>query len=566
MFQDLPEAIGYAALLGLDGTGAPVAGSGLSRREGGRFELRISETAPPESYRLFGWSEAELRSVALSPQLSADFSPLSVAGPADPVLPPPTLRAAGARADARFEPDPAPAPDLTIAWLPRCPVVFDPNQPLLGDLQCARRRCDLTMTQKGCGFEIDTGLCRLGTFRGSIDGRGRLTLAEHDPQLTHCRSPVEPNPLALHAMACQLEGFDCRFELHASGRESELELTRVALGRPGLEGRGRAEIMPPKGALGGLAVLADHLVVARYAAWVPTGACTIADAGELLFLDKATLSVVGTATAPPCLERLASGEGGAEFFGTFRRAGEVYLGRFDPGGRRLAEARLPPVAPLPSANTTENHPRALLARGGRVFVAFALSDDVLAYDADSLALAWRAEGNERQLRTDLVPTPAGLVVSDLADVLYFFDPASGEVRPDVSVTTSCRASVFEPSNMMFHTGAERLLLLNADPGAEVYALTRDRVGCESATYFEGEGEAYAAVPWGPEGEGALVGLWDEAGGEASLAVLELEPPRFRPGARRWSSAGPPWDLQVEAEVVFGLLPWSAEVFRVTPGP
>lgn len=557
---ELPEAVTHAALLGLGEDGQVVARSNFAPREGSSFELRVSESGAPVRYRVFGWTEVDLGEFALPPDVRADFSPVALADAKDPLLPSPSFVAAGERSRLTLEPDDEPIPELTAEWLPPCPSLFPSGRALLGDFQCVRQRCDFSFSQQGCSFEIDTGDCRV-MLAGSIDGRGRLQVDELGTEIERCVDAGMPRDPALHTLDCRLHGYDCHLELYEPGAPPRIRAQLVDLTRSDLAGELNVGVLPPRGAVGGLAVLADRLVVARLGEWVPGGECRSARPSELLFFDKDTLEPTGTATAPPCMERLQASPNRDRFVAVFRDADHFHLGEFTSNGQLLRRVLLAPVSALPETMTTKNAVRSILWAGDRIYVSTTLGDVVLAYDALTFELSWQTAPMGSRPKSDLLSTPDGIVMSDLPDLLYFITPETGAFIRPANLTAICRASVFDPTNLMYDARLGRYLVIDRALSSEVYVLSADLGSCESASYFEASAEAYAAVPLPADPAIAMFGLWNEATSEVSLALMDLDAPRFLPGSIHFAGAGPPWDMFAEGRVVYGLIAGPGGLFR-----
>lgn len=252
------------------------------------------------------------------------------------------------------------APRPTAPWLSdQCPDVSLRAAPTTfpspvlragADATCAALRCEAEA--RGCRLTWAWSGCLAGApaSAGSIDYSGRVCGA-----LPGCVETA-PRPGADAAFRCGLANgeSDCRVDLYGPPRP--LPATPEALELyPG------RELIAPSDRLGretlgrglswSMAALEDTIVVSGpgpAGQHQPAFACPPDEPSTLRFVDRASLAVVHTSTAPPCLLDLAAEPGGLSFVSAYGSWPNVHVARFDPAGRELERRRLddlPGLAP-----------------------------------------------------------------------------------------------------------------------------------------------------------------------------------------------------------------------------
>ncbi len=337
---DAPSETLFVALITLV-DGRTETASGLVRWNPGEgLPLFVDGT---KEHRILGFTARDLEALGPIDEAEAASTPLRVAVGCEPPLPSPSWRAhwpAGAAAPVRDQSDDE-LPVLTVSWLDdRCEAVEDSRWMVETSCYPFGVFPVVTPTEKRCVKELGLAVYQLPALIGRVWYDGG-TCTEPAAADSRCRRDAE------NARLLDCAGNEpCRLTVGLSEiRDAPFRSETVSLAPdlPPLEddafltSREYRALRTRYGYTRAMAVLEDRIWVVRYPMEIHN-ACPTRLTGfstsELVQLAKNDLSVVGTATAPPCLLELAAGAG-PEFWGAFAEAGRNVVARFDAEGRIL---------------------------------------------------------------------------------------------------------------------------------------------------------------------------------------------------------------------------------------
>lgn len=567
---DLPDDVAWLAVLALDASGRALATSGLVRRGSPSSEALLSAAVEDgAALHLVGYTDAQLAGFELPDATTLAELPLAIASAIDPVLPAPRHAAVGPviEGEARLARNEAP-PELTVAWLPRCPRLGLARGSGFASVSCAYAQCEPILEQVGCEIDLDASSCGLGTSRGQVDGRGRVRFPS-SPSLGTCDAPVElvDTRFAVEcrggsAGRCRIEGylppFPPRFEVDTLRLISLPDLDPTGVGRP------------PAGRLGEVVVLATEVMVVGFGGASRSAECSSPDPSRLHFVHAEDLVVTRTATAPSCLFFATRDPGGGGFLATYGHETPM-LGRFDARGRRLAAVPLEHPALEP-----QHRPHGLVALGaaGVVSVAMATTSTEAVGSKQSVVLSYELGSLRPVSATDplalgrvraLAPSgPDELLLGDDAnDLVAFLEPRSAEVRSPVLLRT-LGSGMHADVNAVLRVG-DQVVIGGGDEDGGLYVFPRrSAVTVERAA----PGElriAPTALGVALGGRHVVVGAMGVDGARpAVLGLLDLERVQLLPGLLE-VGRGPVRDLEIDDRGrVWATLPWSSTVLRIRP--
>lgn len=281
-------------------------------------------------------------------------APLALAGPCEPSLGRPAWVARVFDGSVTSL-SPASAPRVTGDWLPGAGCDSAPG-PIVADVGCAFDPCRATGTiDDACRVQLDLRECGGGMAAGRVND-GELCL-----DLSRTPWSCEPATTASGALA----SFDCdgcTVHIDPAPGEAPFTIDRIAIA-PGpvvlpahlaTEPRFEADSLLASRLLD-LVVLDDRIIVTSndqdtgvFCGSLP-GHDTI-----MTSVDPVTLQTSTTSSGVPCLMRLAADPQRPGFYGVHGDQGQWRIGRFDPDGRRTADAPIEPrsQASLPPGTVT----------------------------------------------------------------------------------------------------------------------------------------------------------------------------------------------------------------------
>lgn len=413
-----------------------------------------------------------------------------------------------------------------------------------------------------------------------------------------CR-PIPARREALFAAACRRpEGGEITLDFYSPAPTSALAITAsvsLAAGREALtvERPGNQDVS--RGWLSDLLLLDASALVLDRGARSGLNCAEVAAPSRLHTLDLETLAIVKTATSVPCLGRLA--RDGAGFLAAFDDGPVgadvgIKLGRFDAGGRRLAESVLPAIAGGPTRLSSLDLVEVVITRGTPPRAAMVLrrvisdrTEQTVVAFFDLATLAWlRTLTFERSKAFYAGASPDGrLILSDNeSNTVFLVDPerdevgaaerfATGEIERDQQqlVAWPLPRADRPPRWLVSKTrGRERQAYVDlVDPLQVGSARVADRFGYRRVSLVMNS----ALVPVPGSATRFIAGtvyvnrehLTDPLVARGTIAVLDLDAQAFLPSPLI-AGVGPVIDLDFDRQQrLWALLPWSAVVVRVS---
>ncbi|MBI4818240.1 MAG: hypothetical protein HY791_18395 [Deltaproteobacteria bacterium] len=569
------EDLWVVASIELDASGARVSSTSL------RFASESFEVESDRGNRLFalGWSKPALLEafIELPEPLPDDL--LEIASGCVPRLPTPDWT--GELIERSFfERDSSAAPETTIQWLSGvCPRRESPpnvTSPISLAGSCAGGACAFELGRDACELELAVSECvQFFPFEGPLkahvgpDGLVCLETARCAPGATldchtqdgrECVIALEEARSSIPVQTDRLEVFEAPPRVPESLPGREVSTAELATGY-------LADILP----------LGEELVVATHDGdFAVSRTCRRTDPSRIYFVDRSSLEITGSSTAPPCLTALLEdrAEGESGFLGLFGSGLSISIGRFDRRGgivkstRLLSGVDLEGRSPLP------------------VGVAWnpSANDKIAAYLGSG-------SGNELIVELDVnleigeviripVATARAFTVTPQGEFLRAEDGGNKLVwsrgaRDVAEIRLHSSGSVRIMPPLVLGDGRVVSSFGGTLPAVQLIPSSHEGVLSE-AIFFEAQADATTLVTLGAEPNGAksvLVGLREHAStaGRAILAILELEATAqpwlpstlsFRTGSIVVGS-GVLAKPRVDRDGwVWFMLPWSAEVLRV----
>lgn len=341
-----PEDVDYVGAILISSTGAE-QGSEL-RRALGSVELEV-----PSGYSafLFGYGAGALEpALGRSPTEAVLEGKLRAGRGCEPRLPVQTwLERVNLPEGPELDDVESPRP--TAPWLSaRCPDVStraptaSPGPVLRAgaEASCSAIRCGVEAT--GCGLDWSWGRCLVGapSSAGTIDYAGSVCGQPPGCTRTEAREGADQSfscVLASMSTTCGVDLYGPPLPLPATIEIVELYPGRESIGPPDRLGRTTLG----RGLSWSVAALEDTLVVSGpgpEGQHQPAANCLAHEPSRLSVVERSSLAVVRTATAPPCLLDLAVDPGRQTFVAGYGVWPEIYLARFDDHGRELHRRRL----------------------------------------------------------------------------------------------------------------------------------------------------------------------------------------------------------------------------------
>lgn len=486
------------------------------------------------------------------------------------------------------------APRITAAWVQEsCPqpneAVATPSSPRPvpwpgTDAGCTGLPCATYVT--GCRLDIDLDTCVTGARKGrgsiGVDGEVCLEL-EEGCRPARALSGVDQRyecAFSNRPAACTIDAYGATSPLSAEVLVTELHPGRAPIDPPAAYIRGTLNL----GLARRFAVLESTVVVAspgpRDLAQ-PRETCLGLGPSVLSFVDPSDLSLTHTATAPTCLADLAAEAGGQTFLAVYGTWPEIYLGRFDAGGRELERKRLEPPASAPPE------------------IAYSpVAIDVSPAGHIAIVLRDRSSGVTSQVPRHeilLVLTPsfetlvgsspldADLLQVEFEDdeTITLLDHRDRSLRwfelPSVTETGRARVSNVTRAADVVHAaviGARQAVLATSGQFGRFGRVEADLENDPALRPWAwGDAEAGASSPWPLDPDLRLVSLRVRRLGDvenlnlSALALFSLREGRYLPVASIVGEhgIGAPAE-QAQNGDIFILYPWTGRLMRVRPKP
>lgn len=534
--QPIPDSITWYAVISMDGDRVAHA-SELTRRAPG--EPLIAVDRPGFDTLILAWED--------DPALSAGA--LRAPAPCEPALPEPAVLLRWSEELAVLATTEAPAV-TTDAFAAGCPDL-DPST-LSADLSCVEERCRVSIVPTGrCTFTLDTGACGGPTFAAGLDAGDQVCLRAREPW-------------SCEGIACSAPDRSCEVEIHRRP-DPPFEAAMLALpGEPYLPfwvsmfGQLRAESRIV-GIATDLIELGERLVI--YSAGEPLEDCSNRTPdGELLFVDPDRLEITHTATAPPCVYRIAALQ---ERFAAVHREGEgLAISLFDATGSRIRTAPTDPRLTYWIERTL-----AMLVVDDRLWVLFGGSGGnalLLDFDPITLAAGELIDLGSPRIWSMVDAGDGHLALLEAAPpAVSWLELASAQITRHVlpwPASPHDFDTTFDAAMDPIH---RRLIATGSQPPA---AFALELLGAPVARSIIHDSDAEPiAIAHGPEpGQMLVAGSLVEPSGEriAVLSTYDVAGARFLSGSHRIGPTFASKLLRARDGRYFALLPWTPAIVRI----
>jgi hypothetical protein len=318
----------------------------------------------------------------------------------------------------------------------------------------------------------------------------------------------------------------------------------------------------------------------------------------LHFFDLEDLTLLRTATAPPCLTKLLAERDGAGFLGIHGvrapggREFTYHLGRFDRRGVEIASTELSvPLEDFQDESfggywaagityTLENPPALAAMFGAEYFRAgdhthyqreYLFTFLPGSYEVDRrYELTSLAGGKRLEVRgVVVVPLPGRLsLAEDDPDIVRWLDDAAAENRMGALIAGDL-------GQFIYHPVSKRIVIPSSDVLRGVFAVGReDRFGAHNRAEipFERDLACTVAQVWPDDPRLAIVGgsVASASSRDAMVTLFDPgsesppRPPRFVPGLQRIGFGVPSRMVGDAKGRIWTLLPWSGALVRIAP--
>lgn len=448
-----------------------------------------------------------------------------------------------------------------------CPAVLGEASIAL-DLDCKANPCVISAREEACVLELSISGCVETVLRGAIDADGKLIFEPSD-ELGGC-AVIERRDDGRLSLLCSSDDLTCRGDIYPVDQTIDAELSRAKIfdvefhGPDGpAEPLDRAEVL--RGYLSDFAEAGARFAVAGWGGDYKRVKCEDEDA-TLSFVDPESMMVVATATAPPCLVRLAFDRRREQLIGI--SGGPVpEINRFDLDGNLLQRATIPFPAETGLAFTVA----LALDRATDLAWVTITSDEEPRY-AYTIAIA--LENFQTVLTSARIDAfvrsssliEAGLYVSDGEGAVIERVGADGSLLQPIALFGILRFSD-DAGFVAQHEQSGRVLASATGARAAIWVLepgAQDPV-VKAAIYYFSYAAPWAIAAWPKDQRLMAVGVTEALGEEAALlALFDVEEARFR-AVKLPIGRGLVAKLSTDARGrMFALLPWSAELVRITP--
>ncbi|MCK6547130.1 hypothetical protein L6R52_14870 [Myxococcota bacterium] len=558
------DGVEWLATVWLDATGAGLGSTGLVRWSPdaplrGDFDTTSADIA---RVVLVGYSSDALRAAGVAPTDALTDARILVAPPTDPLIPTPTWSAAGAVHDGLVEAAATSMiPELTAAWLPRCPTLIPPGVEARVDVGWADLFCATTLEQKGCSLEGDEGLagCGLPFTRATIDGRGRGTS-------DRC-ALVAPREGSVAAISCD-DG--TRGDVYLPDQPDPFVFEEVSILDVPFTPTNSIVRAPIAGFVTGAAITGDEVAIVSHDGRVVGLPCVSPEPTSIHFFDLEFLLPAGRVPAPACLTSIVETPDRSGFFGLFGTS-TFHVGRFDASGALVATATV-------AGPTTATHYAVDLVvteDGRRVVAAFAQSSAMISgrlavFDAATLAPERVVELGENVFALHATEGSEVVVGANPDETLHWVDAATGGTTVTFSVASN-RPVPNTPQFLTHLPGDPRVFVAcpsqneTRSTAGAVHLASADAGWIAAVVPWDRETAPSAMAPWPLDDAHILAtlvsrdGTWD-----TTIAVVDPVDLRVLPGQTK-IGRGPVSVIRTDArDRLYLVLPWSAKLVRVTP--
>jgi hypothetical protein len=573
---EVPPDVAYVVLLQLDSDDV-WRGHGPFRWQAGQGLPVLGR--PDRPTRVLGYPASGIEPLLPAEDVSAQR--LVPAGPCAPTLPEASWDVRLDDDGARMDPGAAPL-RLTAPWLEaRCADVAEVG--VLTAVSCFGAWCGARVeAESRCRGRLDLSRCGLGPVPVATRPDGSLCIDPDALSAVACDPDVAVPPAGA-ALVCTVDDAPCGVELYTADPEPFVDVeTRAIFEVPLHVPRNLAQyshITPgalEDGYLHDLAVLDDRVFIAHSAGNFLASCDRDQERSPSVLerIDAETLATVATTTAPPCLRRLVADDGG--FLGLFARNEGIWIGRFDADGRETA------AAPLDARDPSTLDPEDLdfpFARHFRMVEVTRLdTGEIVAVvasgrDVDRTFVHMLRPGDFAPLRRRVLDgveaTTAfagrdGLVVGAL-HTLYWLDPRTDDPSRSARIPERIVRNNVGIAAVMRDAPTAKVLAAAVIDVPQIQAFGEDGTVRRAAFVLDLAVQPSALAPWVEEL--VLVGGISRASQRdfpAMVARYDPRTERMLPGVARVGSGVVSRVARDSAGRRWLLLPWSAELARLTP--
>ena len=549
---DVPATVRSVALVE-DAGSEGLRASGLAPWAPGAGLPAISETDHP--LFVLGYTDEQLAPLTAGVPHEDLARPLEITSGCRQALPLPVFAAhiVGGEAPAMVEGDVLPA--LSAPWLdPICGAID--HEGISVDVSCLGYCEPRTSARGPCTIELDLDRCGVGHTSVTLSASGGGCLEVSEARGWHC-APAASDGLA--SAECDSPVGRCRIDVYVQPEAPPFSVERralfdVALHVPsGVRARRHySNDALSEGYLVDLVTLRDRVLVAegggervdrRAARW-------------LTALDLTTMQTIERFATEPKLGPMARDPIGEGFVATYASGAALRLGRFDASGRRTADAAL-----AASTSTVT----AIIARATEIAVVLQTTagGEVLIHETEGLALRSRSLADEALHHATFVDAQAVAVSKREREVIA------------VDVTTGAPRWTARIPNRPARDNTEIVAIQRTADGI-VAALTLDvpsvrAIGTDGSVNAVAEPIDRPMSPqrfhqWPLDSKRLVVAGSDQDAGEpeAFVTFMDSRAHRFSPGTY---AVGQGAVTRIDADErgrLWLLLPWSAEIVRLSP--
>jgi hypothetical protein len=446
-----------------------------------------------------------------------------------------------------------------------CPPIYSAGtKPILDD-RCNFERCTLTIEQRRCEISLTTSGCSLGRLEGSIDAEGRLDL--NGGAGGHCTGTASTGPIAI-SLSCMRARDTCPIDVYSGPFAPRIAIqSKAVLDQHMTPGGG---FTTPFGAhravtgyLSGMQIVGAQLAVSTFEGLFDRYDCDNSTPTSIKLIDRDSMAIVRTASAPPCLNNIIADPIGPGLIGTFGGSAPQ-IGRFDELGRLTASARVALSALRPG-----EWPEAMLIFGdqSRLLVAYTSSDGdhthFVYFDLATLMMTQSVPALiQVRAMADLGADLFG--VSDrIGGRVVLFDKMTAESRGGLMLGDRAGLSP-DPGFILFHGPSSRTIAGTTGPAPGIQALSQTTLFGGARTVAI-DAVAWAMHEWPADRSRILVGITELAPAlDAYVTFFDPSAVRFEPTPILIGSGAVSQALADPEGRVWLLLPWSASVVRIAP--
>jgi len=574
LLDDLPADVTRVAVVLLDDQGRLRDATGLVPRRAAVVVSRPVDEA--SALWVLGFSDADLARAELPSAAALEEQVLRIAGECEPALPSPSW--------ARGPSDVV-MPRLTATWVAdscgETPKLYPAHD-------CDAKVSSWTSDRRGCFHRVDLWQHGLGNYEGWRDPfSGEYCMVLTDERRAECRpDPAEGDRRWLCSVGNVQE---CQLSFEESGPPLDVALDRVrvysATVAPAMAITTHGELAIEvrrgfTGYLSDLVTLDDRVIVAGHQGRVEQFECwQLSGDSDLIVVSQDDLQVVRRTGAYRCLMRMVRDPSGPGFLAAFVEADTWYLGRFDESAELVTSSSIAPIMDFDVGGWRSAE--VVTMRSGEIAVVLSTKTAVA---SGSGAYVVITDADLEQKRS-----------SDLLnlDVMMALDASTATHDPNTHIVLADR----EEEGVVW-LEVERL---EPSPGARRLVPFNDHVQSSPMAMWMHEGQLLAAVggnagivafgngfDWGGfasalELPGYPTAMVDWSPDASLLAVLMARPivaPDFEahlmwldPAEERFRSGAVEIGFGVASRAendargrIWAILPWAAELVRITPAP